>query len=185
MQFTPLEFKCLRNFGGVNVNGEGPRGFRGGSSSYTLEGVDLGVLGESVGPAIRQLRNQLIVRIVQAFERFGLRSGSFSTMALIAANPGCAQSDISRETGLDKSVVVALVDELEQRGLAQRMRSQDDRRRNVLTLTDAGRAILAEMTAVVQAVEKPIRAAMSEEEMETMIRLNRKALQALLASDID
>ncbi|MBO9574887.1 MAG: winged helix-turn-helix transcriptional regulator [Sphingobium sp.] len=167
------------------MSGGGAKAYRGSAANQTLEGVDLGVLGESVGPVIRQLRNQLVVRIVQAFDRFDLRSGSFSTMALIAANPGCAQSDISRETGLDKSVVVALVDELEQRGLASRARSQDDRRRNILTLTPAGEAILAEMTAVVQDVERPIREAMTEDELETMIRLNRKALQTLLAANAD
>lgn len=143
------------------------------------------MLGESVGPAIRQLRNHLTVRIVQGLERFDLRTGSFSTLALIAANPGCAQSDISRETGFDKSVVVALIDELERRGLAERHRSQADRRRNILTLTEAGHGLLNEMNAVVRAVEKPIRDALTQEEMDTLLKLNRKALHAILANEPD
>jgi DNA-binding MarR family transcriptional regulator len=118
-----------------------------------------------------------------AFEPYGLRTGSFSTMALIAANPGCSQSDIARETGVDKSVVVALVDLLEARGLAERTRSTRDRRRNALTLTAAGRAQLREMHGLALEVEAPVRAALSEAEMETLIHLNRKALQALVASD--
>ena len=147
-----------------------------------LEAVDLGMLGETVGPAIRHLRNHLTVRIMEGLERFELRTGSFSTLALIAANPGCAQSDISRETGFDKSVVVALIDELERRGLAERARSHADRRRNILTLTEAGHKLLEEMNAVVRAVEKPIRQALTSEEMDTLLRLNRKALQAMLSA---
>jgi DNA-binding MarR family transcriptional regulator len=148
-----------------------------------LEGVDMGVLGSSLGPVVRLLRNHLASRIMLAFEPYGLRTGSFSTMALIAANPGCSQSDIARETGVDKSVVVALVDLLEARGLAERTRSTRDRRRNALTLTAAGRAQLREMHGLALEVEAPVRAALSEAEMETLIHLNRKALQALVASD--
>jgi hypothetical protein len=55
---------------------------------HAIEAINLGLLGDSIGPAIRLLRNLLSSRIVAAFEPFGLRSGTFSTMALIAANPG-------------------------------------------------------------------------------------------------
>lgn len=145
--------------------------------------MDWGLLGESVGPAVRLLRNILTTRIVAAYERFGLRSGSFSTMALVAANPGCSQSEIAREIGSDKSIVVALVDDLERRGLAQRARSTQDRRRNVLTLTDKGRALMDEINAAARSVEAPIREALSPEEWTMLIRLTRRAVDALMAAD--
>jgi DNA-binding MarR family transcriptional regulator len=148
-----------------------------------LGSADLGLLDENLGPVVRQLRNHLSIRIIHAFERFGLRTGSYSTMALIAAKPGCAQSEIARETGVDKSVVVALVDALERGGLAMRIRSREDRRRNVLTLTDAGHTLLKEMNAVAREVERPARDALTEDELKMLIRLNRKALQALLAAE--
>jgi hypothetical protein len=53
-----------------------------------IEASNFGLLRDSIGPAIRLLRNLLSSRIVAAFEPFGLRSGTFSTMAPIAANPG-------------------------------------------------------------------------------------------------
>lgn len=149
----------------------------------SLESVDLGVLADALGPVVRLLRNHLTSRIMDAFEPYGLRTGSFSTMALIAANPGCAQSDIARETGVDKSVVVALVDALEQKGLAERARSPQDRRRNALTLTEKGHTLLHEMHQVALAVEKPVRDVLTAEEMATLIQLNRKALQALVGMD--
>lgn len=150
---------------------------------HTLEGVDLGVLAGSLGPVVRLLRNHLASRIMEAFEPYELRTGSFSTMALIAANPGCSQSDIARETGVDKSVVVALVDALEARGLAERSKSSRDRRRNSLNLTQKGVELLHEMNQIALQVEKPIRSALAADEVETLIHLNRKALQALVESD--
>jgi DNA-binding MarR family transcriptional regulator len=147
-----------------------------------LESVAFGLLGESIGPQIRLLRNLLASRIVAAFEPYGLRSGSFSTMALIAANPGCSQSEIARHIGTDKSIVVAIVDDLEKRGLAERHRSTKDRRRNALVLTKAGHALLHELNGIGTRVEEPIRAALDDEEVEQLIRLSRRAVDAMMAA---
>ena len=152
-------------------------------SLQTLEGMDLGLLGESIGPAVRHLRNLLTSRIVAAFEPYGLRSGSHSTMALIAANPGCSQSEIARNIGTDKSIVVAIVDDLERRGLAERQRSTEDRRRNALTLTPAGHELMAEMDRIGREVEGPIRQALTPTELTQLISLSRRAVDALMATE--
>lgn len=150
---------------------------------HSAEVVDLGMLDESIGPAVRLLRNLLSSRIVAAFEPFGLRSGTFSTMALIAANPGCSQSEIARHIGTDKSIVVAIVDDLERKGLAARRRSTEDRRRNALTLTDEGSRVMAELGRLGREVESPIRAALSQREVEQLIQLTRRAVDALMATE--
>lgn len=147
------------------------------------EGVDFGLLGESIGPGVRLLRNLLSSRIVVAFEPYGLRSGTFSTMALISANPGCSQSDIAKHIGTDKSIVVAIVDDLEQRGLAERRRSTQDRRRNALTLTPDGEALMQELHKIGQTVEKPIRAKLSRQEMAQLISLTQRAVDAILEDE--
>lgn len=150
-----------------------------------LDGMDLGLLGDSIGPAVRHLRNLLTSRIVAAFEPYGLRSGSHSTMALVAANPGCSQSEIARNIGTDKSIVVAIVDDLEKQGLAERQRSTEDRRRNALVLTDKGRALMLELDNLGRSVEAPIREALSPEEVAQLIHLARRAIDALMASEPD
>lgn len=146
-----------------------------------LDGMDLGLLGDSIGPAIRLLRNLLASRIVAAFEPYGLRSGSFSTMALIAANPGCSQSDIARHIGTDKSIVVAIVDDLETKGLAERRRSTQDRRRNALFLTGKGHEVMMELDRIGRDIEHPIRTALSEGEVEQFISFARRSVDALMA----
>jgi DNA-binding MarR family transcriptional regulator len=150
---------------------------------HVLEGMDLGLLGESVGSAVRLLRNLLTSRVVAAFEPYGLRTGTFSTMALIAANPGCSQSDIARLIGTDKSIVVAIVDHLESAGLAMRQRSRQDRRRNALTLTAKGEALIEEMRQLGYMAEQPIRDALSPEDVAQLIALTRRAVDALMAAE--
>jgi DNA-binding MarR family transcriptional regulator len=144
-------------------------------------GLDWGLFGDRIGPAVRLLRNELTVRIANAQDGFGLHSGALSAMVLIDANPGCSQSDLARELALDKSVLVAIVDDLETRGLAKRTRSTTDRRRNSLALTGEGAQTMAAMFACARAVEAPIEAGLSEAERALLVQLLKRAYAALMA----
>ena len=53
----------------------------------------------------------------------------------LAANEGQSQQALSSALGIHRSAVVALVDDLEQRGLAERRRDPVDRRAYTLYLT--------------------------------------------------
>lgn len=147
--------------------------------------LDRGLLSAGVGPRIRLLRNLLAQRVMSAFAPFGLRSGAFSTLALIAANPGCSQNDIARELAMDKSGIVAIVDELEQRGLASRTRLAHDRRRHALSLTPAGVALMREMHVAASSVEQPILDALSRQELDQFLSLLERAYGALGAAAPD
>ncbi|MEI9963967.1 MAG: MarR family winged helix-turn-helix transcriptional regulator [Caulobacteraceae bacterium] len=132
---------------------------------------------------MRLVRNLLAARVMAALAPFGLRSGAFSTMALIAANPGCSQAELGQELAMDKSAVNAILDELEAKGLAVRVRSAEDRRRHALTLTAEGERRMREMHRVSSAVEQPIREALSPAELEQLLRLLERAQRALLADE--
>jgi len=145
--------------------------------------MDWGLLRNGVGTGVRLLRNELVDRIVAAYAPFSLRSGALSTMVLIKANPGCSQSELAREVAMDDSAMVAIIDELEERGLALRSRSATDRRRNSLALTPDGEALMTEMIGCAMGVEGPIRDALSEEELATLIALLRRAYGALMTGE--
>ncbi len=152
------------------------------SKGADAPGMDWGLLSNAVGTGVRLLRDELVERIIAAYSPFGLRSGALSIMVLIKANPGCSQSELAREVAMDDSAMVAIIDELEQRGLAIRSRSTTDRRRNSLSLTPAGETLMHEMLACAWTVERPIQEAMSEEELATLIALLRRAYVAITAS---
>jgi DNA-binding MarR family transcriptional regulator len=144
--------------------------------------MDWGLLRNGVGTGVRLLRNELVNRIIAAYAPFSLRSGALSTMVLIKANPGCSQSELAREVAMDDSAMVAIIDELEERGLAVRSRSTADRRRNSLSLTPDGERLTTEMIACAMAVERPIRDALSDEELVTLNTLLRRAYAAIATS---
>ncbi len=146
-------------------------------------GLKWGLFDDRIGPAVRLLRNELTARITSAQERFGLHSGALSSMVLIDANPGCSQSDLARELALDKSVLVAIIDDLEGRGLARRARSTVDRRRYSLALTEEGKRMMAAMFDVARAVEEPIEQALSEAERVMLVQLLKRAYAALASAN--
>ena len=135
-----------------------------------------------LGPKVRVLWNLLSARMVAALAPFGLRSGAFSTLALISANPGCSQTELARGLGMDKSAVVPIIDELEKRGLATRVRTSHDRRRHALMLTEQGEAMMHRMLEPITSVGRPVREALSEQEMEQLLSLLDRAYLALAQS---
>jgi DNA-binding MarR family transcriptional regulator len=88
----------------------------------------------------------------------------FSALEVIASNPDISQTNLSREVGLDKSVMVAMVDDLEQRGWVKRTRSTNDRRRYKLAITPEGKDTLDALFAELETTEEMGLAALTEEE---------------------
>lgn len=113
----------------------------------------------------------------------GLRSGEFTSLAIIACNPGISQNDICHTTGLDKSAAVAVIDELLRREWIERARSGEDRRRYLLSITAAGEAALDDLVARTSAIEAPVLAALSTAERAMLFALLDKLVDRVLDSD--
>jgi DNA-binding MarR family transcriptional regulator len=145
-----------------------------------IDALDPGLLADFVGPKVRLLWNLLDARMAEALSPFGLRSGAFSALALISANPGCSQNQLARGLGMDKSAVVAVIDELETRGLARRARQTHDRRLHALSLTAKGKALLRQMLAPASQAGRPIREALSPRELAQLMSLLSRACNALM-----
>ncbi len=127
--------------------------------------VKLGRLGDFVGFRMRRVQEQLSRDFRQAISDWGLRSGLFSSLAIISANPGISQNELAGAAGLDKSVAVALIDEMEQRGWAQRERSKEDRRRHALYITEEGQVRLDELFDILEHTENVVLQQLSPAEL--------------------
>jgi DNA-binding MarR family transcriptional regulator len=144
--------------------------------------LNLGRLGDFIGFRLRRVQNQLSRDFAAATAEQGLRSGLFSALSLIASNPGISQNDLSREVGLDKSVTVTIVDDLERAGWATRTRSEADRRRHELHATPAGEAKLDELFKVLEQTEDAALHTLSPAELHLLHELLDR-LYAACASD--
>jgi len=134
-------------------------------------GVSLGRLGDFIGFRLRRVQNQLSRDFAAVTAEQGLRSGLFSSLAIISANPGISQIELSREVGLDKSVTVTIVDELEQFGWAVRKRSETDRRRHALYITPDGQLHLDELFGLLEKTENSVLHELSPGELQILCEL--------------
>jgi len=104
--------------------------------------VNYGALEGSVGFLLRCAQLAVFSELVDAFAPLDLRPAQFSALALIDANPNLAQSHLCAALNVQRANFVAMLDELESRGLTTRRASTQDRRVNTLALTLEGRRVL-------------------------------------------
>lgn len=150
-----------------------------GKSNATTGRLDWGILEGSVGPRVRLLRNATSSRSIAVSAPYGLPTGSLTVLALIAANPGSSQTALAGRAGLNKSALVGIVDQLEQRKLVERDRAAADRRRYQVSVTPEGEAMMRELFAIVTREEEPIHQALGKQDMATFLALLDRAILAL------
>src|SRR5437667_9989917 len=78
-------------------------------------------------------------RMIAALEPLGLHPRHFGVLNLIDAEPGVTQQELVTGSSIDPSSMVAVVDELEEAGLAERRSHPTDRRKRAVYLTARGR----------------------------------------------
>ncbi len=135
------------------------------------EQLDLGVLNDLLGFRLRRIQNHLAHAFQEDPRHGDLKSGLFSILALIAANPGVSQARLALEAGIDKTALVALLDYLEDEGWAVRVRAKDDRRKHSLHVTDKGSAVLANLTIAAHDTEAKARGALTDKELPLLLRI--------------
>ena len=111
------------------------------------------------------LSNRVSTAISSEYHRrFGLAITEWRVMAVLALYPGLSAREVTERTAMDKVAVSRAVARLLERELVQRETHGDDRRRSVLTLTDAGHSVYAEVAPMVLACERHLLSPLSEDE---------------------
>lgn len=92
-------------------------------------------------------------RAIAELEEAGYSQYHYSVLAVLGAQARKTQSLIAEALGLDPSQLVGIPDALEQRGLIERQRDPEDRRRHVVTLTSKGRTQLVRLRGRIDRLE--------------------------------
>lgn len=110
----------------------------------------------------------------EALRPLDLHPRHFGVMNLIAAHPGLTQRELVKGSLIDPSSMVAVIDELEEMGLAERRQHPDDRRKHAVHLTAKGKRTLERARKVAVAMASDLFAPLDAKELETLRRLLRK-----------
>ena len=109
-----------------------------------------------------------------ALSAHGLRVRSYSVLALAAGSARPSQRELAELLRLDPSQVVALVDELQARGLVVREPDPLDRRANVVVATDVGRSVHAEAARAARAAEAALHQDLSDADRRRLAELLKR-----------
>lgn len=152
---------------------------RPGAGKQTAQQTLLPEMGEIIGYKLRRAQLMVFQDFIESFAKLKLRPAEFSVLALIARTPGQKQTEIAEQLGIKRANFVALMDELERRGLAERRKAESDKRSHSLHLTAEGRRFVETMAAVWRTHEERLIDRLGgQEERATLLRLLDRLLAA-------
>ena len=99
------------------------------------------------------------------------RGYHYRVLAALADTGAVSQADLGRATGLDRSDIAAATEELEARRFVRRRPDPNDRRRNRVSITAAGRRRLDRLERILAGVHDELLAGLSERERATLVTL--------------
>jgi DNA-binding MarR family transcriptional regulator len=133
-----------------------------------------GELGEFPGYLMARLGEASRRRFHKALEPEGLHPRHFGVMTMLAAHPGMSQHQLHEKTAIDPSSMVAVIDELEARGLAERRPDPADRRARQVFLTEQGEQTLERIRGLAAGLQREFFGTLTAEERKTLHALLRK-----------
>ncbi|HEY4412470.1 MAG TPA: MarR family transcriptional regulator [Gaiellaceae bacterium] len=118
----------------------------------------------SPGFLLARLGLSLKAQTMEEFERSGFSGYHYSILALLDEAPRTTQAAIAQALQFDPSQLVSLLDGLEERGMIERRRDPNDRRRQMVSLTAAGKRQLAAFRKMVRRIEDEFLGPLDEDE---------------------
>lgn len=129
-------------------------------------------LPDRLGYLLKHAQQQFASMSAATLEPYGVTGRELAVLAVLADGEPASQQEAARRLGIDRTTMVALLDTLEARGLVARRPHAEDRRRNVVELTRAGRDALHHAGAAAEEAERrflaPLSAAESRRFKETL-----------------
>ena len=113
-------------------------------------------------------------RFTEALEPFGIRPRHVAALIELRDNGELTQQSLCGHLHLDPTNLVAILNELEQRGYAIRRRDPEDRRRHLVEVSKKGIALIEKVSEVMDGVEDDL--------LDGFEPAEREQLEALLTS---
>ncbi len=113
-------------------------------------------------------------------EESGLDARAYLILSIIETDGPGTQQELARLLNKAPAIVVAAVDDLEARGLVERVRDPADRRRSRVTITKAGTTALAKADRLADQAFDALFRGLDERELRRLRDLLAKGLQPMI-----
>jgi DNA-binding MarR family transcriptional regulator len=132
-----------------------------------------------LGYLLKQAHQRFLILATEAIAPLGIDTRQWAVLNYLTEERGYSQGEVAQRLGVDRTTMVALVDELQHKGLVAREPHPEDRRKNRVELTLEGRDVLKRGAPCIDDAERRFLAVLSQ----AGTRQFRSALQAVTRSD--
>jgi DNA-binding MarR family transcriptional regulator len=161
------------------------RAARSNGEGAAASEIDLGMLPNLVGYMLRRAQLAVFQDFWRSYADLDIRPAQYAVLIVIERNPGLRQSQISSALNIKRANLVALLDSLENRGLAKRVPVASDRRSYALHLTDDGTAMMRKLAEASAGHEARINAIIGESGRKELLRLLHGVIDAVGPTSAD
>ena len=140
---------------------------------------------ELLGTTVGKLRNKLHRLMKQRYTQEAevkMTVEEFILLNMIQARTDQILQNIAIATGKNKSVVMRMIDSLEEKGLAKRTVNPEDRRENLLSITEKGEEVVCQYQEIEKRLSNELLEGISPEKIATFFEVIEKISQK--ANDI-
>ena len=137
--------------------------------------------GTTVGESLHQLMHAYKRALRQAYAEAGLalNVSHIRTLKAIRRQAPCTAQHIAHHTQRDKAQITRLLRELIDADIIVRTPHPDDRRSQMLSLTEHGRAVLTQVDACEREAHTRLSSGMAPADLEAFLRLSRLMISNL------
>ena len=121
-----------------------------------------------LGHLLKQAYLQFTGLTSAALVPLGITAMEWAALLRFDEEPSLSQAGLARLLGMDRTTMVALIDQLEDKGLVNRRPHSDDRRKNAIELTATGRSIKKRAAALVDGCERQFLAALTKSDAQQL-----------------
>jgi DNA-binding MarR family transcriptional regulator len=132
-----------------------------------------------LGYLLKQAHQRFMMLATAAIAPMGIDTREWAVLNCLTEERGYSQGEVAQRLGVDRTTMVALVDDLQRKGLVVREPHPEDRRKNRVELTLEGRNVLKRGAPFIDDAERRFLAVLSQ----PATRQFRSALQAVTRSD--
>jgi DNA-binding MarR family transcriptional regulator len=131
------------------------------------------------GFLLRKISAASFERFAEVTSKHHLHPMHFGMLNVLEADSPISQHELAQHTGVDPASMVARMDVLEEQGMVERRRREDDSRAYEIRLTDKGHKTLGELRMVAAGELQRLLAPLNAEERRTLHELLRRVAAGL------